>query len=115
MQEVLSMIYDAGSASVLVSVSAVRESEHVPGEFVRQLGVPEPTVRFPVSELPTDLQSLFLTFLAGIIPKVVEAHERVVSDPDELARRASAIEAKAFELAQREAALSAIESTAKTE
>lgn len=95
MLEVLSLSYDAGTASVLAKVAAVKESEHVPGVMVRQLGAPEPQARIAVADLPEPHQTAFRALLAALVPIVQGAHGALAKDPDAVARRAA-------ELAERE-------------
>lgn len=88
MKEVLSLQFDAATDALVVKVAAVKESEHVPGTFVRQLGVPEPEARFTLAELGAH-EAPFRALLAALVPMVDAKHGAVASDPAALAAEAS--------------------------
>lgn len=102
MKEVLSLSYDASAASVVVKVASVKESEHVPGTFVRQLGAPEPQAHIRVDDLPAPHGAAFRALLAAL-PSLVEVkHAADVADPAALAAKAAAVAAQEQALATRE-------------
>jgi hypothetical protein len=111
MQEILSLSYDAGAASLLVRVAAVKESKHVPGVMVRQLGVPEPQAALAVSALPPDLLAAWRTLVTGLPGLVVQEHESAAT-PTAVEERSAALARREFELAQREAAFEATQRAA---
>lgn len=98
MREVLSVQFAAASDSFLVTIAAVKESEHVPGVMVRQLGTPEPSAAFAVDELPEEHKAAFRSLLEFLLGATEEKHAAMASDPSKLA-------AKASELAVRETRL----------
>lgn len=95
MKEVTRLAYDLASDTILATVSVVKESEHVPGAMVRQLGVPEPTASIRLDELPSEAQTAFRALASALIPLVEQRHGALVADPEKVA-------AKAAELAGRE-------------
>ncbi len=89
MKEVLSLQYEAGADAFVVCVSTVKESEHVPGALVRQLGVPQPTARVLLGELPPEHGDAFRALLAALVPLAEKRYAEVIADPLELAAAAA--------------------------
>ena len=108
MREVLSLQYDASVDALIVNVAATKESEHVPGAMVRQLGVNEPQADFDLDELPIDHQVAFRALLTWLRDATEEKHAA-------LAASAEAMTAKATALASAEHALKLREESARRE
>lgn len=109
MREVLSLHYSAASRTLLSTVAAVKESEHVPGTFVRQLGVPDPKASVQVDELPEHLRESFDELLEWLLPIVEEKHAAVAANPTAMALKASDLAAREQALLERERELTARE------
>lgn len=99
MKEVLRLEYDAGAGGLLATVSVVKESEHVPGVFVRQVGpgVPEPTASVALEELSPKAQEAFRLLLDELIPLVEKKHAAAVADPAEIAAAAARMAAAEYD------------------
>jgi hypothetical protein len=91
MKEVLSLTYTP-MGGLLVKVPALKESEHAPGEMVRQLGVPEPQATFTLDEIPVN--ESFAELLAAL-PDMVAAKlgAEVIASP-KLTEQAAALAAE---------------------
>jgi hypothetical protein len=89
MREVLRLEFDAAADAILVTVAATKQSEHVPGTFVRQLGVPELTASIPVASLPKAQAAAFRALLVNLIPLTETKVADDVADPAALAKKAA--------------------------
>lgn len=108
MFKVLSIQYEDGSDALLVRLGEFRESEHVEGTFVRQIGAAEPLVRIALADLPQDVASTFASLLDALPALATAKHDELASDPAKLAEAAS-------QLAQREQALALTETAKRAE
>lgn len=105
MREVLSLSYSP-DAGLLVKIAAVKESEHVPGVMVRQLGVPEPQATISLDDLEPRHAEAFRALLATL-PDIVDAkHAALAASPEKIAEEAAqlAAERHAYEAARKERA-----------
>lgn len=107
MKEVLSIQFDAATAALNVKVTSVKESAHVPGTFVRVLGVPEPEARIKLTDLG-EHEAPFRALLAALVPMVESKHGVLASDP-------AALTAEASRLARREQEIEAAKLAADAE
>lgn len=114
MREVLSLQYNAATASILATVAATRESEHVPGTFSRVLGVPDPAATVHIDELPPELRAGFDAVLAWLVPIVAEKHAAIVGSPEAMASKAIELAAREQEILEREQRLAALEAQLST-
>lgn len=121
MREVLSFEYDAAADSLTATISTVRESEHVPGVMVRQLGVPEPKARVLIDELPPVHATAFRALRAALVPIIDAKHAAAIADPAALAAKAAQVASaeqllkSQQEAARHELAVAATEKRAKLE
>jgi len=104
MREVLSLSYDAAAAALLVTASAVKPSEHVPGAYVRQLGEADPQTAFSLDELPPEHEEAFRSLLVWLSEETAARHAAAAAAPEEVARRAAAVAGAEYELRVKEEA-----------
>jgi hypothetical protein len=95
MKEILSLSYDASTRAVVAVLAHTKESEHVPGTFVRQLGLPDYTERVLIDDVP-ELQAA-LDRLVGLVesraqakglasPELIAAHAEIARREERLAK-----------------------------
>jgi hypothetical protein len=102
MRHVLSLEYNAAVDSLLVTVAAVKESEHVQGTFSRQLGAPEPRAGFSLEDLPPEHAVAFRSLLGWLATATEEKHAAAAMEPAAIAARASAVAHAEHELRVKE-------------
>lgn len=103
MRECISIQYDASTASFLVRTPAVKvvppladgeeDVGHTVGAAVPQLGVPEPTARIQLAELPEDVRAAFRVLEAALIPATEAKFHGFASDPKAAAEKAQKLAA----------------------
>jgi hypothetical protein len=93
MKEVLSLTYTP-MGGLLVKVPALKESEHAPGEMVRQLGKPDPTAVLTLDEVPPGLTLVEALTGAALVDIVLaKLGAEVVASP-KLTEQAAALAAE---------------------
>lgn len=108
MREVLAFAFNAATDSLLVTVAAVKESEHVEGVMVRQLGMVDPSATFEIEALPDEHKTAFRNLLGFLLDATEEKHAELANDPNALAAKASELAVREQRLREEEKASAAL-------